>query len=205
MSGILDLVQQSLGGDAVQRISQQLGADPQQAQSAIGAALPMLLAGMAHHSQEGGADAMHAAVSQHDGGLLDNLGALLGGAPTQTNTGAGGLLDLVLGQHTDTAHAAVAGASGLQTAQVQQLLAMLAPVVMSAVARTSQQQGLDSSGLAGLLQGEHQQVAQSMGQSQPGLLGLAQSLLGGAPGNTGGAGSPLDGLAKELGGLLGGN
>ena len=128
MSGILDLVQQSLGGDAVQRISQQLGADPQQAQSAIGTALPMLLAGMAHHSQEGGADVMHAAVSQHDGGLLDNLGGLLGGgAPTQTHPGAGGLLDLVLGQHTDTAHAAVAGASGLQTAQVQQLLAMLAP------------------------------------------------------------------------------
>ena len=78
MPGILDLVQQSLGGDAVQNISQQLGTSPEQAQSAIGAALPMLLAGMAQHAQGDGAEAMHAAVTQHDGGLLGLAESLLG-------------------------------------------------------------------------------------------------------------------------------
>lgn len=197
MPGILDLVQQSLGGDAVQAISQQLGTNPSQAQSAIGAALPMLLAGLAHHTQGDGADAMHAAVSQHDAGLLDNVqGALAGGGAA-----GGNLMDLVLGRHQGTAQNAIAGASGLGGAQAQQLLAMLAPLVLSAVARTSQRQGLDAGGLASLLQGEHQQVAQSMGQSQPGLLGLAEQLLGQG---SGGAGGLLGGLGKGLGGLLGG-
>ena len=40
MPGILDMVQQSLGGDAVANIGQQLGVNPAQAHSAIGAALP---------------------------------------------------------------------------------------------------------------------------------------------------------------------
>ena len=195
MPGILDMVQQSLGGDVVQNISQQLGANPAQAHSAIGAALPMLLAGLAHHAQGDGADAMHAAMAQHDPSMLDNVPTALSGGGL--NAG-GDLLGLVLGQHQDTAQNAIAGASGLGARQAQQLLAMLAPLVMSAVARTSQQQGLNAGGLASLLQGEHEQVAQSMGQSQPGLLGLAEQLLGQ---NSGGL---LGGLTKGLGGLLGG-
>jgi hypothetical protein len=105
----------------------------------------------------------------------------------------------VLGQHQGTAQNAIAGASGLDAGQAQQLLAMLAPLVMSAVSRTAQQQGLNAGGLASLLQGEHQQVAQSMGQAQPGLLGLAEQLMGQQSGGL------LGGLTKGLGGLLEGS
>jgi len=196
MPGILDLVQQSLGPDAVQAISQQLGTNPQQAQSAIGAALPMLLAGMAHHAQGDGADAIHAAVTQHDGSLLDNVAGVIGSGG---GTDAAGLLQTVLGQHQGTAQAAVAGATGLESGQAQQLLGMLAPLVMSAASRVQQQGGLDPSALSNLLQGEHQQLAQAMGQGAPGLLGLAEQMLGQQGGGL------LGGLTKGLGGLLGGN
>ncbi len=196
MPGILDLVQQSLGGDTVQAIGHRLGADPQQTQSAIAAALPMLLAGLAHQSQSGGADALHAAVQQHDAGLLGDVAGWLGGG---NSSGLPGLIGQMLGPHEEVAHAAVAGTSGLGAGQVQQLMALLAPVVMSALAQHSQQQGLNAGGLAALLQGEHQQVAQSVAQSQPGLAGLAGQLLGNAP-----SGNPLGNLAQELGGLFGG-
>src|ERR671920_542790 len=48
---LLDLVQQNLGPDQIQEISQQIGADPGQTQSAVQAALPMLLGGMAGAAQ----------------------------------------------------------------------------------------------------------------------------------------------------------
>lgn len=196
MPGILDLVQQSLGGDTVQAIGQRLGADPQQTQSAIAAALPVLLAGLAHQAQSGGSDALHAAVQQHDAGILGDVAGWLGNSG---GAGLPGLIGQVLGPHEEVAHAAVAGTSGLGAGQVQQLLALLAPVVMSALAHQTQQQGLNAGGLAALLQGEHQQVARSVAQSQPGLAGLAGQLLGNAPG-----GDPLSHLAQELGGLFGG-
>jgi hypothetical protein len=195
MPGILDLVTQALGGDAVQHLSTQLGTNPQQTQSAISAALPMLLAGLARQSQGGGADALHASLGQHDGNLLNDVAGFLGGG----GGNAAGLLGQVLGQHQGIAQQAVAGASGLGGAQAQQLLGMLAPVVMGALSRTTQAQGLDAQGLASMLQGEHRQLSASLAQSQPGLMGLATQLL-----DANHDGNLVDDLTRGLGGLLGG-
>jgi hypothetical protein len=80
MASILDMVQQQLGGQGINQISQQIGADPATTQSAIQTALPMLLGGLAQNaSQPGGADALHAALDEHQG-TLDGLSGLLGGA-----------------------------------------------------------------------------------------------------------------------------
>ena len=80
MASILDMVQQQLGGQGINQISQQIGADPGATQSAIQMTLPMLVGGLAHNAtQPGGADALHAALDDHQG-TLDNLSGLLGGA-----------------------------------------------------------------------------------------------------------------------------
>jgi hypothetical protein len=193
--GILDLVQQSLGGDAVQALSQQLGADPQQTQSAITAALPTLLAGLAHHTAQGdNAAGLATALQSHDGGILGDVAGFLQSGNAQ---GAGaGLLGHFLGEHQGNAAGAIAGASGLDAGQATQLLQSLAPLVMGAISQSSQQQGgLNAGGLLSLLQGEHQQVA----EGQPDLLGIATSLFGQAQ-----SGGLLGSLEKGLGGLLGG-
>ena len=66
MSSILDMVQQHLGADGIQRISQQLGIPPEQAQAAVAAALPMVMGGMASQAaQPGGAQAIHEAIQSH--------------------------------------------------------------------------------------------------------------------------------------------
>jgi hypothetical protein len=196
MPGILELVQQSLGGDAMQALSRQIGADPQQTQSAIATALPTLLAGLAHHTAQGdNASGLANALQAHDGGILNDVAGFLQGGGAQ---GAGaGLLGHFLGQHQDNAAGAIAGASGLDAGQATQLLQSLAPLLMGAISQTSQQQGgLDPAGLLSTLQGEHQDVA----QGQPDLLGLATSLFGQAQGGGGLLGS----IEKGLGGLLGG-
>ena len=48
---LLDMLQQRLGGDAVSQISQQLGTDPGTTQTAIAAALPMLVGALARNAQ----------------------------------------------------------------------------------------------------------------------------------------------------------
>ncbi|HET7456767.1 MAG TPA: DUF937 domain-containing protein [Gemmatimonadaceae bacterium] len=87
MASILDMVQQQLGGGAINQISQQIGADPGTTQSAVQMALPMILGGLAHNAtQPGGAEALHTALDDHTG-TLDSLSGLLGGG----GMGGGGM------------------------------------------------------------------------------------------------------------------
>jgi hypothetical protein len=132
MASLLDMVQQHLGPTEINQISQQLGVDPGQAQSAVSAALPMIVGGMASNaSQPGAADAIHQSLASHSG-VLGNLGGLLGaGGPAD----GGGLLGRILGQHQAPVQQGVAKASGLDPEKAGKLLLMLAPIVMGVLAR----------------------------------------------------------------------
>ena len=55
---VLDLVQQNLGPAEIQQLSEQLGADPSSTASAVQAALPMLLGGMASSARSRGAPSL---------------------------------------------------------------------------------------------------------------------------------------------------
>lgn len=120
---LLDAVRQQLGPNEIQQISQKLGVDPATAEQAVQSALPSMMAGMAGHSQEsGGASSIESAL----GGLS---GALGGGS------GLGAILGSILGRHEDTVHQDVQQTSGLDSAQTRQLLMLLAPIVLAALAR----------------------------------------------------------------------
>jgi hypothetical protein len=197
MPGLLDLLTQSLGGDTTDRLGRQLGLSPQQTQGALGAALPMLLTGLARNAATPeGAGALHGALARdHDGSLLDDLGGLIAGtAGGGRATNGAGILGHVLGARQGAAQQAVAGAAGIDAAQAGQLLAALAPMVMGALGRTQRQQGLDAGGLAAMLGGvQHQQV-----QAHPDLMGLANRLL-----DRDGDGSAVDDIVQGLGSLFG--
>ncbi|MCC6348694.1 MAG: DUF937 domain-containing protein [Candidatus Eisenbacteria bacterium] len=196
MPGVLDLLGATLGGDLQRQLGQQLGAGPQATGNAIEAALPMLLSGLARNvAQPGGADALHQALqNDHDGSLLDNLGELLGGTLGGRAANGAGILGHVLGDRQDAAQRAVAQSSGLDGAQAAQLLATLAPIVMGVLGRTQHSQGLNSAGLASMLQNEHATAT----QSRPDLMGVATQLL-----DRNHDGSMLDDLMNGLGGMLG--
>ena len=196
MPGILDTVQQALGPDGTQQLAQQIGAEPAQTQSAIAAALPTLLAGLAHHTAQGdNANGLANALQAHDGSILNDVAGFLQSGNSQA--AGGDLLGHFLGQHQDNAAGAIAGASGIDSGQATQLLQLLAPLVMGAISQQSQRQGgLNAAGLLSMLQGEHQDVA----QGKPDLLGIATSLFGQAQSS-----GLLGSLEKGLGGLLGGN
>jgi len=179
---LLDIVQQKLGPEQIQQISQHLGTDTATTSNAIAAALPMIVGGMAHTAQQpGGASAIQSAVNDHGaGGILGGLGGLAGmlGGATGGTSGGGGLLGSILGQHSATVQNGVQTASGLDASKVQSLLAILAPIVMAALAQhsTSQQSTGSSGGIGSILQQAAAAVQNSSGSSQAG--GVLGQILG---------------------------
>ena len=194
MAQLMDSITQLLGGDTTKQISNQLGTDEGTTQSAIAAAVPMLLAGLARNSASpDGAAALHGALAKdHDGSILDNLGGFLGNA--QAGPG-GGILGHLLGARQPLAEEAVSNSSGLDRQRTAQLLMILAPIVMGMIGRARQQKNLDAPGLAGMLGQEHERLA----QTSPGLMGLATRLF-----DKDGDGSITNELSGIAGKLFGG-
>jgi len=76
MASTLDLVQEHLGPQEIQQISQQLGTDPATTQQAVNAALPAIVGGLASTSQQpGGTSTIQQLLGSH-GGILGSLGSL---------------------------------------------------------------------------------------------------------------------------------
>jgi len=180
---LLDTVQQQLGPAQIQQISQHLGTDPTTTSNAIAAALPMIVGGMAHTAQQpGGASAIQSAVDAHGaGGILGSLGGLAGmlGGATSGGAASGGLLGSILGQHNATVQNGVQTASGLSASKVTGLLAILAPIVMTALAQHSAAQPSSGSagGLGSILQQAASAAQNNSGSSQVG--GVLGQILGG--------------------------
>ncbi|MFN0110154.1 MAG: DUF937 domain-containing protein [Blastocatellia bacterium] len=193
LSGILNDV---LSGNNVSQISQAIGADESSTGSAIQAALPMLLGGLANNSssEEGASGLLGAIDRDHDGSVLDDIGGLIAG---QIGGGAGngaGILGHIFGGQQGGVENAVSQASGLDMGKIGPLLAILAPIVMGAIGRARQGGEVGASDLGGLLGG----AAQSMGGNS-GLMGMLGGLL-----DRDGDGSAVDDVAGMIGGMLGG-
>jgi hypothetical protein len=185
---LLDMLQQRLGGDAVNQISSKLGTDPASTRTAIAAALPMLVGALARNAQDPGkAGALANALGRHDGSVLDDVAGYLG----RGDTGDGdGILGHVLGGKKETVQAGLGQAAGLDPAKAGTLLAMLAPLVMGALGKAQREKGLDTGGLAGMLGGEQQRAA----DAAPGVMGMLSSFL-----DRDHDGSVMD----DIGGMLG--
>ncbi|HEY0159154.1 MAG TPA: DUF937 domain-containing protein [Thermoanaerobaculia bacterium] len=157
MTSVLDAVRQQLGPDTIQQLSGALGADPATTSNAISAALPALLGGLAQNAaQPEGAAALDSALDQHDGSILDNLGSAFGGGGNGAGAGAlggigGAILGHIFGGRRGPVEEGVGKASGLNAAQVAQLMALLAPIVMGVLGRMKQTKKLDANRLPEVL------------------------------------------------------
>jgi hypothetical protein len=194
MPSITDLLGQTLDPDTVAQIGDQVGLDPGTAQSAISAAIPMILAGLAKNaSSPQGADALDGALSRdHDGSLLDDLGGFLGGGAASSIGGA--ILGHVFGGRRGSMEDTLGRSTGLDGASAAKLLAMLAPIVMAALGKAKQTHGLDGGGLGDLLGGERRR----MEQQSPDGFGMLTRIL-----DSDGDGSIVDDVGGLLGGLFG--
>jgi hypothetical protein len=176
MFSLQDLLGQQQGEEAVQQISQNVGADQGTVNTAIQMALPAILNGLANNaSTPQGAQSLNNALEQdHSGGILNNLGGLgslifgsTGGqnqyqqANPSPQVNAGGILGHIFGGNQGRVAEQVSQNSGLNMGQTAQILMMLAPIVMGYLGRQKQQQNLDAGGLSDWLGGQQQQIQQS--------------------------------------------
>ena len=182
MASVLDLVQQHLGPAEIAQIGQQLGIEPAAAQQAVDAALPALVGGMASTAQQPqGAGELQALLGSHGGGLLGNIGSMIAGA---AGGGAGGgILGSILGQHQPAVEDGVDKASGIGSDNAKKLLMILAPIVLSALARRSMgAEGAGGAGQAGGGLGDvlKQDATEAHEQAQGGPMGgILGKILGG--------------------------
>jgi len=198
MSSILEGLAQQLDEDTITRLSQQIGADPELTSQAIQVALPVLIGGLANNaSSPEGAGALDAALARdHDGSLLDDLGALLGDGATSDRARDGiGILTHILGGRQETVEGGLERATGLDRSQVMRLLALLAPIVMAYLGRRKRERNLDANGVGDELQNERARLD----EHSSGIGGMLGQLL-----DKDGDGSVADDLFRMAPGVLGG-
>jgi hypothetical protein len=199
MSELMQSVLSVLDRNQVDAMARRIGASPQQTERAIEAALPLLIGQMARNSaQPQGAQSLHRALERDHAGidLGGLLGSVLGGGSASGNDGGGllggvlgsvlgggapaprrgdavsdgmAILGHVFGQRQGRVANGVGQVGGMDGQQSSQLLAMLAPIVMAALARMMQNRGGGADALGGLLGGENRSLQQR--ESGGGLLG----------------------------------
>jgi len=198
MSNILDLLQGQMSGNLVEQLSQQLGADKQQTETAASGILSTLMGAMAKNAATpDGASALNNALERdHDGSFLDDISGFLGGSTQASNAkmvNGAGILKHVLGGKQSGAIDMISKMSGLGGDKTGNLMTMLAPMVMGMLGRQKRQQGLDASGVAGMLSN----VLTGAQQTRP-EMGMIGKLL-----DADGDGSFMDDLAEKGMGMLG--
>ena len=217
MPALLDLLRQQLDDQTLRRLSDQVGANPGTTRRAMESALPMLVGALARNASRSpeGAEALNRALERdHDGSLLDRLNEVLGkssdgssladaasGAQSglsidRRTVDGNGILDHLLGGKRNAVELGLSRASGMDARHANNLLPVLAPIVMSALGRLKQQRGADAGGVADLLQQERAEIEQGTTDApEGGLLGFL---------DRDDDGSIADDVAR-LGGALGGS
>ncbi|MGZ8259147.1 MAG: DUF937 domain-containing protein [Caldimonas sp.] len=198
-SSLTDQLMTQLRGAPLGQLSRQLGTSEPETESALGAALPLLLGALGRNaSQPQGAEALFDALQRdHTGSDLGSvLGSVLGGGGAAGGRAldGGSILGHIFGGNRPTAEAGLGQATGLGGSQAGRLLSMLAPIVLSFLANRMSRQGLDAGGLGQELGMERQRV-----KEQGSLGGLGALLDQDGDGQLG-----IGDLMKIGGGLLGG-
>lgn len=193
MSSIVQTVAKSIDGDVLQEISSELGVEEDQAKTAVSTALPLLVKALSNNAQSGAADNIFNAVSKdHSGDLINSLGSSMGLGGLDLGSGAK-ILGHILGGQQSSVEGGLASMTGLNSSSIGKLLTILAPLVLSALAKENPS---DASSLTGLLKGEEDTIA----GKAPEVLGALNKML-----DKDGDGSGLDeaiGIGSQLFGKL---
>ena len=169
MSGILDLLQGPMGQMIIQGASSQLGQDTNKTQSAIQAAIPMLMGALRKNASDPtkASGLMEAITSKHDGSILDNVMDIFGGGNVNEDVIEDGdkILGHVLGEKKEVVAMAIGKQQGLDMGSAMNILKMAAPIVMGMLGKQAKQSNVsnptDLSNIIGNMMGGNQEAQQS--------------------------------------------
>ncbi|MEH6658312.1 DUF937 domain-containing protein [Leeuwenhoekiella marinoflava] len=156
MAGLSDLLNSDLGKQLISGASAQTGASESKTAEVLSMAMPVLLGAMKKNasSPEGASGLMGALSGKHDGGILDNLGSLLGGGSVDQSvmSDGAGILSHVLGGKQPVVENTLSQKTGLDAGTIAQILKIAAPVLLGIIGKQTKENGInDSDGLTGIL------------------------------------------------------
>jgi hypothetical protein len=182
---IIEVVKNQLGDAALGQLGSLVGESQDKTKTAVGAAVPALLAGLTNlASKPEGANQLFSTLSRQDPGLLGNFASLLGSQGNTVAQQGNSLLGSLFGNNLlGSLVGVLAKFTGLGQGSTSSLIGTLAPLLLGVLSKQSQTQGLNASGLAGLLAGQKQNILGAMpaglGSALGGVSGLS-SFLGSA-------------------------
>lgn len=194
-------VEEILGQLPLDQIAQQLGVDEATAGQAAAAVIPSLIGGLQHNADTGHEQAIAGALTQHSASGLFGTGQVDVNA-VDTQDGAK-IVQHIFGDQSPQLAQAIGQRTGTSGSLVQQLLPILAPIVMAYLAKklTGQQSAGGGGGfgdiLGSILGGGAQQAGSGgmLGSILGGILsgGGLESVLGAGSGMTGPTSAPAPG------------
>jgi hypothetical protein len=191
-TNLVSLIMQFLTPDMIGRIATALGLDRNNTQTAIGAAVPALLAAFSKTATQPGGSQKLVDAARQQTGTLGNFANVLGtgGQASLAEKGTQMLSALLGGRDQNALAQTVAKFAGLSQGPASSLLGMLAPVVMGTIGQ-QQGQSLNASSVASLLANQKDNIAAALPTGFSNLLGGTGLLdaLGGATQSARAAGS----------------
>lgn len=186
------ILMSQLGEGGLEAIAGKIGADKQQASTALEGAIPAILGGMSSNvqSRQGAEGLLGALDRDHDGSVLDNLSGFL----NNSDQGPGdGILKHVLGDKRPTVEQGLSAKTGLNSSQIGNLLKIAAPLIMGYLGKQKRQSsgGFDIGSIAGLLGGMTKDSDAGTGLDLGDILNVVGGLTGGGSSQRGGLGGML--------------
>ena len=175
----MDLVKSAISSSGVaDQIGSAVGLEKSKTNSAIEAAIPVLLGGlMKKASTPSGATELSNFFKKQDAepSILDNLGSLVSGGASSKLLGMGSsLLPMLLGSSQASIVSVLMKLLGIGDKGVLGLLGSLAPIVMSVVGRQAKSAGgFDPGVLTNLLGGQNNFLSSALPNELKGVMGLA--------------------------------
>jgi len=175
----MDLVKTAINTSGVaDQIGSAVGLEKSKTNSAIEAAIPVLLGGlMKKASTPSGASELSNIFKKQDAepSILDNLGSLVSGGANSKLLGLGtSLLPMLLGSSQASIVSVLMKLLGLGDKSVLSLLGALAPIVMGVVGKQAKSSGgFDPSILTNLLGGQSNLLSAALPSELKGVMGLA--------------------------------
>lgn len=170
-----ELISGSIGTQAIDGISNQLGIEKDKTQWVVSAAVPLMMSSLKYNAgknPKANAD-IQALADHHEGSIFDNLGSLFGSTRSQEDSQ---IVDRIFGKNTDQVKNSLAEKAGLSTSNISGILALLGPIVLGFIGK--HRKGTPDGGLTDVLGGIVKETGSSTTTSE-GFGAVLGQILGG--------------------------
>ncbi|MDD3777623.1 MAG: DUF937 domain-containing protein [Actinomycetota bacterium] len=169
MASMIESVMNMLGGDTLDKISQQVGVPKDKAKQALPDVMAVITGALAKNSknEQEAKSISNALAKDHDGSVLNNISDYISNYRAADGDG---ILKHVLGDKRAEVEQSLSKKEGLDIGSISNMLTMAAPIIMGMLGKKQQQEGLSASALSSIL-GQESNQAQSLFPNMGDILG----------------------------------